>query len=64
MAVPKKGRPKKEETKSLSDSLMMREAAEKKLAGSQGTSSGQPGQPQEELIHELQVHQIELEMQN
>ena len=63
MAAPKKGRPKKEGTKTLSDSLAMREAAEKKLAGSQGISSGQPGQTPEELIHELQVHQIELEMQ-
>jgi PAS domain S-box-containing protein len=63
MAVPKKGRPKKKDAKSSSDNLPLRDAAEQKLAGSQGLPSGPPGQTPEELIHELQVHQIELEMQ-
>lgn len=39
------------------------EAAEKKLAHSQSASPGMKGKTPEEIIHELEVHQIELEMQ-
>ena len=41
----------------------MREAAEKKLIDSPESSPDPEGQTPEELIHELQVHQIELETQ-
>lgn len=44
-----------------SDSLL-REAAEARLAN--GTKTAIPARSAEELLHELQVHQIELEMQN
>ncbi len=49
--------------KDLSDSHL-RDAAEKKLSRSSGKRSGMIGKSPEELLHELQVHQIELEMQN
>ncbi len=41
----------------------LRADAEERLAGSQKISPAVKGQTPEELIHELQVHQIELEMQ-
>jgi PAS domain S-box-containing protein len=41
----------------------LRADAEKHLAGSPGHNPGREGQTPEELIHELRVHQIELEMQ-
>ncbi|MDO9035314.1 MAG: PAS domain-containing sensor histidine kinase [Methanoregula sp.] len=41
----------------------MRDDAEEQLAHSQESSSDLKGQTPEQLIHELQVHQIELEMQ-
>ena len=40
----------------------LRAEAEVKL--SQAPRTMEPGRPPEELLHELQVHQIELEMQN
>lgn len=46
----------------LRDRKLLRAAAEAKLAGVQG--SGVPERPDQELLHELQVYQIELEMQN
>ena len=43
----------------------LRTEAEKKLAGQPAVLPGQTeGRTPEELIHELQVHQVELEMQN
>ncbi|HUT38635.1 MAG TPA: PAS domain S-box protein [Methanoregula sp.] len=41
----------------------LHDAAEKKLARSPPVSKEMKGQPAERLIHELQVHQIELEVQ-
>ena len=41
----------------------LHDAAEKKLAMSPSVRPSMKGQTDEELIHELQVHQIELEMQ-
>ena len=41
----------------------LRTVAEKKIAGSPSINSVSKGQSDEELIHEIQVHQIELEMQ-
>ena len=42
----------------------LRDAAEKKLSRSSGKTSGMIGKNPKELLHELQVRQIELEMQN
>ena len=42
----------------------LRDAAEKSFARSPGLSPEMKGKNPEELLHELQVHQIELEMQN
>ncbi len=46
--------------------FVLRNAAESKLLASQNKSSGLilKGKPVDEIIHELEVHQIELEMQN
>ncbi|MFA4876964.1 MAG: histidine kinase dimerization/phosphoacceptor domain -containing protein [Methanoregula sp.] len=43
--------------------LSLRENAEEQLSRSKKNSTVHPSQTAEELIHELQVHQIELEMQ-
>jgi PAS domain-containing protein len=45
------------------DTRSMREAAENKLKDSPGITPDLKSQPPEELVHELQVHQIELETQ-
>jgi PAS domain S-box-containing protein len=42
----------------------LRDAAVKKLARTPGAAPKMKGKTPEELVHELQVHQIELEMQN
>jgi two-component system, cell cycle sensor histidine kinase and response regulator CckA len=42
----------------------LRAVAEEKLARSSDGASNQKGKTPEELVHELQVHEIELEMQN
>ena len=42
----------------------LRPDAEKRVAPSRGTSAEMRKRPFEDLVHELQVHQIELEMQN
>lgn len=42
--------------------LQMRAAAEARLAGAQRT--GARARPANEVLHELEVHQIQLEMQN
>ena len=44
--------------------LGLRQRAEEKLAREQGTSSFADGIDEQRLLHELQVHQVELEMQN
>ncbi len=44
--------------------MILRDTAENKLRKSQGLSSELEDKPSEEIIHELHVHQIELEMQN
>jgi len=62
MAAKKKKPEEKSETPTDS-TRSMRDAAEKKRAGSRGISSDLAGQTAEELIHELQVHQTEIEMQ-
>lgn len=43
---------------------LLRDAAEQKLGGSSGLSSKIKDQTLKVVIHDLQVHQIELEMQN
>lgn len=42
----------------------LRAQAEAKLAGTKGSSEERPGVTDEKIRHELQVHEIELEMQN
>ena len=44
--------------------IALRVAAEKKLSKISDTTQELKGKTSEEIIHELQVHQIELEMQN
>ncbi|MFH0786967.1 MAG: hypothetical protein V2B13_05035, partial [Pseudomonadota bacterium] len=53
---------KPEEKKSYK--RLLRDSAEKELARSTGTSAVMKEKTPEEFLHELQVHQIELEMQN
>jgi len=62
MAAKKKKPEEKSETPT-DNTRSMRDAAEKKRAGSPGIFSDLAGQTAEELIHELQVHQTELEKQ-
>ena len=47
----------------MDENRSVREAAEKKISEMPKISPGQQEQPPEQLIHELQVHQVELEMQ-
>lgn len=56
-------RPRKPKAPSGRDPLL-RSAAEAKLARSSGTAPKPAKQAPPEIIHELQVHQVELEMQN
>ena len=53
---------KKRRTKEGPD--VLRSEAEKKLGSEPAGSAGTEGRAPEEIIHELRVHQIELEMQN
>ena len=48
----------------ISSETALRFAAEKKLSKSPNTTQELKEKTPEEIIHELQVHQIELEMQN
>jgi PAS domain S-box-containing protein len=45
-------------------SSRLRERAEARLVGSAGQVAKEPARTAEDLVHELQVHQIELEIQN
>ncbi|MCX6683656.1 MAG: PAS domain S-box protein, partial [Methanoregula sp.] len=63
MAARKKENPEKKDAKTFPDTRSVRDAAERKLADSHGKASELTGQTAEALIHELQVHQIELEIQ-
>ncbi len=47
-----------------SSASILRHRAEEKLSRSPDTTQELEGKTPEEIIHELQVHQIELEMQN
>ena len=53
---------RQEKEKESAESL--RAEAEKRLARSSGIKPAQEGKPCEDIVHELNVHQIELEMQN
>jgi PAS domain S-box-containing protein len=63
MAARKKENPEKKDAKTFPDTRSVRDAAERKLADSHGKASELTGQTAEALIHELRVHQIELEIQ-
>jgi PAS domain S-box-containing protein len=63
MAAQKKGGPEKKGAKPAAGSRAMREAAEKKIGELRENIPELAGQTPEQLVHELQVHQIELEMQ-
>jgi PAS domain S-box-containing protein len=63
MTALKKEGPEKKDAKTSPDTRSMRDVAEQKLADSRGSASKLTGQTPEELIHELRVHQIELETQ-
>ncbi|PKL58212.1 MAG: hypothetical protein CVV34_03510, partial [Methanomicrobiales archaeon HGW-Methanomicrobiales-5] len=58
----KKG-PEKKKVKTLPDARSIRDASEQKLLDSNGEAGDLNGQTPEQLVHELRVHQIELEMQ-
>ncbi len=60
--VAKKMKPEEKED-TLGSTRSLRDDAEKQLARSHKSSSDLKKQSAEELVHELQVHQIELEMQ-
>ena len=62
MAARKK-KPEDKNTDTLSSTLSLRDNAEEQLVHSPESSPTIKEQTPEELIHELQVHQIELEMQ-
>ncbi len=62
MAAGKK-KPEDENTDTFGSTPSLRDYAEEHLARSQKSSSDLKGQTPEQLIHELQVHQIELETQ-
>jgi len=55
---------KKNQTENGNLDRKLRDEAEGKLAHSPGTSPEKKGQTPDQILHELQVHQIELEMQN
>jgi PAS domain S-box-containing protein len=63
MATKKKKTTEENYPGALISTSSLHDAAEKKLARSPSVSPGMEGQIAEELIHELQVHQIELETQ-
>ena len=48
----------------LTDAQLLRMKAEEKLKGNQKTNTPEAETDMKRLLHELQVHQIELEMQN
>ena len=59
----KKKKPNEKDTGISGSTRSMRDEAEKEIARSPKSSPELAGQTPEELIHELRVHQIELEMQ-
>ncbi len=63
MTAKKKSGDKEELRKNPGSASSFRKIAERKLAESPGVPPGLTSQTAEELIHELQVHQIELETQ-
>jgi len=63
MAIKKKKMTEEKSPGASTSTSSLLDAAEKKLARSPSVSPSMKGQTTEELIHELQVHQIELEVQ-
>ncbi|PKL58209.1 MAG: hypothetical protein CVV34_03490, partial [Methanomicrobiales archaeon HGW-Methanomicrobiales-5] len=63
MAAEPKKRPEKRKTGTVHPRHTLRDDAEKQLVHAKGGAPDQNVQTAETLIHELQVHQIELEMQ-
>lgn len=63
MAAGRKIGPEKKDAGTFAEKRSMRTAAEKKLKETPDLSPGLEGQTPEQLIHELQVHQVELETQ-
>ncbi len=63
MVTKKNEAPEEKNPGSQPGTRSLHDAAEKKLAHSPSVRNGKKGQTVEELVHELQVHQIELEMQ-
>ncbi|MFA5376256.1 MAG: PAS domain-containing sensor histidine kinase [Dehalococcoidia bacterium] len=63
MAAEKKMAPEQKDAGTTSPGRSLRDEAEERLARSRKISPTLKGQTPDELIHELQVHQIELEMQ-
>jgi len=63
MVTKKREAIKKSPPESVASTRSLRDTAEKKLNQSPSVKPGMKGQTAEELIHELQVHQIELETQ-
>jgi PAS domain S-box-containing protein len=63
MAIKKKETAEEKHPDASIITSALHDAAEKKLARSPSLRDGVKGKTAEELIHELQVHQIELEMQ-
>jgi len=64
MAAREKKKPKGKTGDVRGNNGSLRDKAEQMLVRSMETDRSQDGQTPEELIHELHVHQIELEMQN
>ena len=64
MAIKKKGTNGEKQPVSSDRTSSLNDAAEKKLANFPSVHSGLKEQNNDELIHNLQVHQIELEMQS
>jgi PAS domain S-box-containing protein len=63
MATKKKEKTEEKSPGASSSTSLLHDAAEKKLEDSPSVRYGMKGQTAEEIIHELKVHQIELEMQ-